>query len=663
MGGHIIPAHGESTGGRFRGGGVTAAAVRPDRIYVRTKPGQDMRDTDSGGYERRIWAIAAVLAGLILAVDLTIPLGVAGGVPYMALVLLGWWFESRRNIIVLAATSTLFTIVGYFLSPEGVADWIVVTNRFLALAAIWFTAALLFKAKETQMALRAAHRLAQESEARYAGIIDIALEAIITADSDGRIKLFNQGAEAIFGYRAAEIIGQPIETLMPGRFKSHHGKLFQDFANSPDASRRMGQWGEIAGIRKDGGEFPAEASVSKLTLRNERIFTVVLRDATARKRAEEAVASRTKFFAAASHDLRQPLHAISLYLPVLEEDAESDRSRQMTKAIGNACESMNMLLDSLLEISRLDAGVIEPRIDAVSLADVFDQLATEFKPQAEARSLELRVVPASGWVNTDIALLWPILRNLLSNAIRYTPKGRILLGVRRRGDKVALEVWDTGVGIAANQHERIFEEFHQLDNPERDRNKGLGLGLAIVRRLATLLDHPLELHSREGRGTVFRLELPLTDEPAADAAGDEAATAFPDMAGLLAVLVEDDAEILEATKFMLNRWRCDVIVAESVADATARVEAAGRAPDFVLADLRLRGSETGVQAIEAVRNAVGEPVPGLIVTGDTDPQRLRQVAESDYTLLHKPVSAAKLRMAIEVLLAGRAAEVARNAAV
>ncbi len=626
--------------------------------------GQDKHDTEFGKPAPRMWVIAAATAGTILAVDLMIPLGVAGGVPYMALVLLGWWFESRRNIFVLAAVSTVFAILGYFLSPEGAANWMVVTNRFLALAAIWLTAALLFKAKQTQMALRAAHQLAEESKARYAGIIDIAMEAIITADGEGRIQLFNKGAEAIFGYHAAEIIGRPIETLMPGRFRNHHGRQFQGFTNSPDASRRMGKKGEVTGIRKDGGEFPAEASVAKLTLHGERIFTVVLRDATAHKRAEEAIAARTKFFAAASHDLRQPLHAISLYLPVLEEDSESDRSRQMTAAIGNACDSMNMLLDSLLEVSRLDAGVIEPQFSEAPLADILDQLATEFGPQAAARSLELRVVPASGWVNTDIALLWPILRNLLSNAIRYTPRGRILVGARRRGDKITLEVWDTGIGIAADQQERIFEEFHQLGNPERDRNQGLGLGLAIVRRLAKLLDHPLELRSEPGRGTVFRLTLPLTGEPAlAEAGGDGATPAPPDMAGMLAVLVEDDSEVREATKFMLERWRCTVIAADTAADAAAQVSDGGRIPDFILADLRLRGSDTGVQAIEALREAVGAPVPGLIVTGDTDPGRLRHVAASGYTLLHKPLSAARFRMAIEVMLAERAADVSRDAVV
>ncbi len=621
-----------------------------------------MHDTESGRPAPRMWVVAAVVAGGILAIDTMIPLGFAGGVPYMALVLLGWWFESRRNIFVLAAVSTAFAILGYFLSPEGAANWMVITNRLLALAAIWLTAALLFKAKETQVALRAAHLLAEESKARYAGIIDIALEAIVTADGEGRIQLFNKGAEAIFGYSADEIIGRPIETLMPDRFRIAHGRQFQGFTNSPDASRRMGEGSEVTGIRKDGGEFPAEASVAKLTLRGERILTVVLRDATAHKRAEEAIAARTKFFAAASHDLRQPLHAISLYLPVLEQDSESDRSRQMTAAIGNACESMNLLLDSLLEISRLDAGVIEPRVSAAPLADILDQLMTEFGPQAAARSLELRVVPASGWVNTDIALLWPILRNLLSNAIRYTPKGRILVGARRRGDNIALEVWDTGIGIADNQQERIFEEFHQLGNPERDRNQGLGLGLAIVRRLAKLLDHPLELRSVPGRGTVFRLTMPLTGEPALAEAGDGAAmSTLPDMAGMLAVLVEDDSEVLEATKFMLERWRCDVIATDTAAKAATQVSAGGRVPDFILADLRLRGGETGVLAIEALREAVGAPIPGLIVTGDTDPDRLRQVAGSGYKLLHKPLTAARFRMAIEVLLADRASGLSGDA--
>lgn len=369
--------------------------------------------------------------------------------------------------------------------------------------------------------------------------------------------------------------------------------------------------------------------------------------------AEQATNARTRFFAAASHDLRQPLHAISLYLPLLLKRMEQSESREMLGAIQNSCNAMRSMLDSLLDISRLDAGVIEPEIRAVPLLDVFDQLGMEFAPQASAKGLELRVVPVDYWVRSDPALLERILRNLLTNAIRYTHEGKILLGARRAGSTVRVEVWDTGIGISSETLGHVFEEFYQADNPERDRSRGLGLGLAIIERLATLLEHKLGVRSWPGQGSVFNLTLPITGEPiGADTQNVRVRTETGNLHGRVAVLVDDDPIVLEGTQAMLEHWGCQVIGASSVSEVVAAVRAANIVPDFILADMRLRGGDTGLNAVTALHEALAEPIPAVIVTGDTDPERIRQASASGYIIMHKPVEPARLEKAIQQLIRG-----------
>jgi CheY-like chemotaxis protein len=380
-------------------------------------------------------------------------------------------------------------------------------------------------------------------------------------------------------------------------------------------------------------------------------------DATERKEAEEslrdaileaerATDARTKFFAAASHDLRQPLHAISLYLPLLLKRVEQTECREMLEAIQNSCNAMRSLLDSLLDISRLDAGVIEPQVGPVSLLDIFDRLGMEFTPQAEAKGLELRIVPADHWVKSDAALLERILRNMLTNAVRYTLRGKILLGTRIAGRSIRIEVWDTGVGIEEEALKHVFEEFYQADNPERDRGRGLGLGLAIIKRLATMLDHEFGVRSWPGKGSVFDITLPATGEPA-ETMG-ESGTKQPDntIEGSVVLLIDDDPIVLEGTEAMLEDWGCRVLAAISTSEAVRKVADGALQPDVVLADLRLRGSETGLDAVSAINDMLPRPVPGIIVTGDTDPDRIKQVTASGLIVLHKPVEPARLQAAL-----------------
>lgn len=426
---------------------------------------------------------------------------------------------------------------------------------------------------------------------------------------------------------------------------------------------------EYRATRRDGKTVWLECQERVVLWQGKPALQSTVIDATERKRAEDglrdamlkaeqATNARTRFFAAASHDLRQPLHAISLYLPLLLKRMEKSENREMLGAIQNSCNAMRSLLDSLLDISRLDAGVIEPEISAVPLLGVFDQLGMEFAPQAAAKGLELSVVPADYWVRSDAALLQRILRNLLTNAIRYTAKGKILLGARRAGSSVRIEVWDTGIGIDHDTLDHIFEEFYQADNPERDRSRGLGLGLAIIKRLATLLGHNLGVRSWPGRGSVFEITLPLTEEPsAADYHERHASQPAGTLQGRLALLIDDDPIILEGTEAMLEDWGCRVITAASISDAVETVRGTGIIPDVIMADLRLRGAETGLDAVAALNKILARPVPAIIVTGDTDPNRIKQASASGLAILHKPVEPEDLQSAILEAIRGANAEI------
>ncbi len=376
----------------------------------------------------------------------------------------------------------------------------------------------------------------------------------------------------------------------------------------------------------------------------------------AKQDAERANCAKSKFFAAASHDLRQPLYAMSLFLPLLSKRVRARGSREIIEAIKGSCDAMGQLLDALLDLSKLDAGIVQPELKPVAAGALIKRLGTEFAPQAQDKGLELRVMPAELSVTTDPTLLSSILRNLLSNAFRYTLKGRVLFGARRRGSRLRFEVWDTGVGIAEDQIEDIFQEFYQVGNPERDRTQGLGLGLAVVARLSTLLGHAVDVRSVPGKGSMFAIEVPMTQEEVGDAieAHSAAGRVGESLSGVVVALIEDEAEVLTGTLMTLEDWGCRVIGAETIDAALAKIAESERRPDVILADYRLRGEETGIMAIEHIRRFVGKPIPALIITGDTDPGRLREAAEKGHALVHKPVRPDELYRLIAAELRGAA---------
>ncbi|MES1944308.1 Na+/proline symporter [Salinisphaera sp. PC39] len=361
----------------------------------------------------------------------------------------------------------------------------------------------------------------------------------------------------------------------------------------------------------------------------------------ARDEAERANLSKTRFLAAAGHDLLQPLNAARLFASALIEGRSGD-PRALAGNIERSLQSAEELLSSLLDISKLDAGAWEVEIADFGLDAMLDGLAAEFGVLAAERGLDLRTVTCRAAVRSDRHLLRRILQNFLANSVRYTDHGRILLGCRRRGDSVEIQVWDTGPGIPGDQLQAIFEEFHQIDRP-RGNSRGLGLGLAIAERMARLLDHPIDVRSEPGRGTCFSLRVPRGRHPAAaPAAGDWAP---PDaLAGLRLLCIDDDAGVRDGLQALLTGWGCRVDV------AAGRAALPADPPDAVIVDYHLRGEGNGLALLDELRERWGDELRGIVITADRDPALRRHARTHGHPLLHKPVKPAALRAALTRIL-------------
>jgi len=374
------------------------------------------------------------------------------------------------------------------------------------------------------------------------------------------------------------------------------------------------------------------------------------------ERTEELVTAnraKSRFLAAASHDLRQPMHALGLFVTQLKSRIKDPENRHLTGRIEAAVSALQGLLDALLDVSRLDAGVVNANLSNFSLAALLDRIDTAFAPEASDRGLHFRVKHCRLAAHSDPVLLERILINLVANALRYTERGGILVGCRRRGSRVRIEVWDTGVGIPPEHQQAIFQEFYQVGNPERDRSKGLGLGLSIATRLARLLDGRIDVRSVPCRGSVFAVEVPRATEWQA-ARPDRTTAAIDDLLrGACVLVVDDDALVLEAVAGLMMQWGCRVITATGGDQALTIASQTAAPPDAVLCDYRLPAGETGDMVIRRLRERFGPHLPAALITGDTAPERLREAKTSGIPLLHKPVQPARLRALLEHLVASR----------
>jgi signal transduction histidine kinase/CheY-like chemotaxis protein len=370
--------------------------------------------------------------------------------------------------------------------------------------------------------------------------------------------------------------------------------------------------------------------------------------------AEEANVAKSRFLAVASHDLRQPLHALGLFVQALQESSIAAHERHLVGNIRRSVDAMEELFEALLDISRLDAGVVRPRIETFGLASVFDRLGFEYGPIAKQKGLSLTVMKTAVYIRSDPSLLERIVRNLVSNAVRYTDRGGLVLGCRRHGESVRIEVWDTGRGIPPEKHREVFREFAQLDCDDRDQQKGLGLGLAIVDRLALLLNHAVSLRSIPGKGSLFSVRVPRgREEDFIANTAVEYTTAF-DLTGVLILVIDSEPAVCQAMEALLGKWNSEVITARSAAEMKDKLPTVRRVPNLIISDYRPRapatlGTVSTLSVIEMLRTEFNTEIPALLLTGDTE-RAARDQEVAGLPVLHKPLNPARLRTLIANLL-------------
>jgi len=376
----------------------------------------------------------------------------------------------------------------------------------------------------------------------------------------------------------------------------------------------------------------------------------------AKESAEQANISKTRFLAAASHDVLQPLNAAHLSVSALAELQTTQEGVRLVRQVERSLDTMDELLRTLLDISKLDAGVVKPDWSELSLEQLFQSLRSDFQPLAEKKGLRLRFRPTNLSLSTDKSLFRRIVQNIISNAIRYTSRGGVLISVRQRKASARVEIWDTGCGIPENQTEKVFEEFHRgvATSESMLSGGGLGLGLAIVQRMADTLGYRVTLKSRLGKGTVFRIDMPagtfLTAKPAVSAAEVETPRGYG-LFGAKVLLVENDVNVLDSMRTLLERWQCSVRIASTTVQAMGTLGDTDWVPDIVIADQHLDEGDLGTSTIAEARAYVGRAIPALVVTADPSDLIVRATAERGIELMHKPVKPAQLRALLAHLLA------------
>ena len=495
----------------------------------------------------------------------------------------------------------------------------------------------------TNEQLRAAKEFSDSLVSTQQGIV-------LVLDLQGRVTLVNPYFEELTGYRPDEVIGIDwFSTFIPkdeqATIRDFFGVVIKEGINqgyknaivTRNGEQRLIQWhgktiedraGSIVGLLNTGYDITEQEAAAE-----------ALREA--KDEADHATAIKTRFLAAASHDLRQPLQSIALYLSVLSREVESSRARDIVVKMQQSMDTMGEILDALLDISKLDSGSVVAECRSFPLQEMLNQIAVDNTPHAEQQGIALRIEPTELAVMSDSALLQRIVENFVGNALRYTEAGEVRISCVRDGGQVRIDVTDTGVGIPPEALDTIFEEYFQLENPVRDRSRGLGLGLAIVRHLARLLDHRLDVSSVPGEGSTFSVTTPLAGSIEKSVTAPEPAeTQVPAGQSAKILLVDDDPAIIDATRLLLEVEGFDVQAALDGDDALAQIEN-GLRPSVVISDFRLPGLN-GVEVIRRIRSLTSEDLPSILVTGDTSSKEIADADLSHCTVLHKPVDSEQL---------------------
>jgi signal transduction histidine kinase/ActR/RegA family two-component response regulator len=444
------------------------------------------------------------------------------------------------------------------------------------------------------------------------------------------------------------VLAWRLSNRLAGQLK-HIGKVVGRLACDDLAVRTAlppdGEVGELA----TGVNNMAEALQAHRSELEKRIRAATADLAAKKDMAERANQAKSRFFAAASHDLRQPLHALSLFVAALKMRNRQPEAETLIDNIEASTAAMELLFNALLDISRLDAGTIEAHPVNFSLRKMLLDINQQFGALAAEKQLRLHFRPCDITLFSDPLLIERILVNLISNAIRYTDDGGVLVACRRRGRMVRLSVIDTGRGIPPDQQESVFQEFVQLHNLARDRSKGLGLGLAIVSRLGRLLGHRVHLRSRPQHGSVFSIDVPLGNAQLIQSPVTASAPVqIP--ADALVLLVDDESAILRGMSELFDNWHIDLVTAHSFDESVEWLHTLNRVPDVIVSDYRLSDDTDGIEVISRLRQQYGHDIPAILVTGDTAPETILRIAQAGIPMLHKPLRPAKLRALLTHLI-------------
>jgi two-component system CheB/CheR fusion protein len=493
-------------------------------------------------------------------------------------------------------------------------------------------------------------------------LVEFAPDALFVVDAAGRIVLANRTAETLFGYGRDELLNAAIEQLIPERFRAVHTGHRLEYANRP-RTREMGAGvTTLVALRRDGAEFPVEIRLAPIDVSDERLFAAAVRDVTDRRHAAEALraaedkavranAAKGRFLATASHDLRQPVQTLRLLNAALQRQMPDAQAQQILTRERDALDSMARLLNALLDISKLDSGSVLPEIEVVGLAELFDSLREEHEPAAAARGLALTVSAAPHHIRTDRMLLRQLLDNLISNAIKYTDVGSVRLDCAADDGGITITVSDTGVGLAPDHVELIFDEFYQVDR--KSGRHGVGLGLAIVKRIATLLGLTLEVKSELGQGARFSVRVSpalIARETVIQPTAAMSVESSRIASSATILLVEDDDAVRDATELFLRTMGHTTIAVSSIAEVDEFVAGGDKLPDLIISDYHLGRTETGLDVVNHVRAKSARLIPALLVSGDTS-AAMRQLDKiSSCLVLSKPVDIDELTRALSDLL-------------
>ena len=520
--------------------------------------------------------------------------------------------------------------------------------------------------------IKAAEREIEVARAYLDSIIATIRQPLVVLDEELRVISASSSFHRIFSVKPEDLIGRPLlaagDHLDVPALREFLASIQARGTTITDQEVEM----ELPGLGRRS--FSMSARVLREEPSAKRKILVAIVDVTEVKRegkalelakseAERANVGKSRFLAAASHDLRQPLQTISLLQGMLEKRVRDEPTLKLVRRLDQTVNSMSSMLDKLLDINQLEAGIVRPAIIDFPIQRLLDELRTEFKYHTETNGLDWRVVSSSLTVRSDPRLLEQIMRNLLSNAVKYTTEGKLLLGCRRREDKLRIEVWDTGPGIPELELQAIFEEFHQLDNPARERSKGLGLGLAIVQRLADLLGHKIDVRSRLGAGSVFTIEVPLGRPELAglSAPSQEAQESTPSRGTVL--IVEDDPAVLEMLQLLFDAEGHRTLVAADGHKALELAAQQSTVPDLIIADYNLPKGLNGLETIARLQGQAQHAIPAIILTGDISTDSLREIAGHGCVHLNKPVRAKELtRLAQRLIAKPRLGRVRQRAA-